>query len=84
MVFLVAALVTMPPIVAPSLHQPVPATVHGLGGHVSVAARDAEAQRSTVFERQRRLLFGATERGMHRRKQIFGRGFQMPAESVSR
>merc|ERR1711965_503976 len=52
LVFLVAALVTMPPIAAPSLHQPVPATAHGLGRHVSIAARDAEAQVTALGKRR--------------------------------
>ena len=64
----------MPPIAAPSLHQPVLATVHGLGRHVRVPARDTEAQRSTVFERQRGLLLGAKQTGVHGRISFVRRG----------
>ena len=61
LIFFVAALVTMPPIAAPTLHQPVLATLHGLGRHVRVAARDTEAQRSTVFEGCLSLLLSAVQ-----------------------
>jgi len=59
MVFFVAALVGMPPIVAPPCLQPVLLAIHGLGRHVSIAARDGETQFAALAERRSSLIFGA-------------------------